>query len=335
MTNKRIMLIGAGALGRQRAACFARIEGAELVAVGSRSAASARRLAEEFAVPLWGTDPEQLADQKRPDAVMICAPNSEHYGLIAWALERNLHVLVEGPLCNTSAQAEQLSDLAIARQRLLEVGFQRRYHPVIQRAREAVLSGAIGPLAYGEVEFFYNMVPAADQPEPWYLDQTLSGGMGVCHMSYGLNTLRYILGDPAEVFAATNNFAFTKRGQLAEETIVGMMLYPSGAVAQVSASFASPPGFPTGEVKVYGPRGGFHLQILDPPSGTFWQDGVSVTVPNPPESDDLHAQCEAFVQALHGKTGQLLNSAQDSWRELRIIEAMLQSAKLRRPIAVP
>lgn len=335
MTNKRLLLIGAGALGRQRAACFARLEGLELVAVGSRSEASARRLAEEFAVPLWGTDLDELANQKRPDAVMVCAPNVEHYGLLTWALQRNLHVLVEGPLCNTSAQAERLSDLAIERQRLLEVGFQRRYHPVIQRAHEAVHSGAIGPLAYGEVEFFYNMVPDAEQPDPWYLDQAVSGGMGVCHLSYGLNTLRYILGDPAEVFAGKNNFAFHGPGQITEETIVGLMLYHSGAVAQVSASFASPKGFPTGEVKAYGPRGGFHLQILDPPYGTFWQDGQSETVPNPPDSDDLLAQCAAFVRALHGDTGQLLNPAVDSWRELRLIEAMLQSAKLRRPIAVP
>lgn len=333
--NKRLMLIGAGALGRERAKCFARVPGVEMVAVASRSESSAQRLAEEFQVPLWGTDLNRLADQKRPDAVMICAPNVEHTRIVTWALERNIHVLVEGPLCNTSAEAERLNDLAIQQQRLLEVGFQRRYDPVIRRAHDLVHTGAIGPLAYGEVEFFYNMRPAPGQPAPWYLDQATSGGMAVCHMSYGLNTLRYILGDPAEVFAATNNFAFTGPGQITEDALAGMMMYHSGAVAHVVATFATPTGFPTGNVKAYGPAGGFSLQILDPPYGTFWQGDQQDEMPHAPESDDLYEQCAAFVRALGGETGGLLNPAVDSWRELRIIEAMLLSAKLRKPIAVP
>ncbi len=36
MPDKRLMLIGAGALGRQRAQCFRRIAGVQLVAVASR-----------------------------------------------------------------------------------------------------------------------------------------------------------------------------------------------------------------------------------------------------------------------------------------------------------
>jgi predicted dehydrogenase len=334
MMNKRLMLIGAGALGTERARCFARMADVDLVAIASRSEASARALAEELHVPLWGTDLDRIADQKSPEAVAICASNVQHYPLIKWALERHLHVFVEGPLCNTSAQAEELSELAVQCQRILEVGFQRRYHSVIRRAHDMIHSGRCGQPVYGEVEFFYNIVPAAGQPEPWYMDQAASGGMCVAHMSYGLNTLRYILGDPAEVFAAGSNFVFTGEGQITEEAVAALLLYPSGAVAHIIASFASPPGFPTGSLKAYGTKGGFALQILDPPYGTFWHGDTAEEMPNPPGEDDLGAQCAAFVEALHGR-GELLNPARDSFRELRIIEGMLQSAKLRRPVAVP
>jgi len=334
MPDKRLMLIGAGSLGQQRAACFHQLEGVNLVAIASRSVNSALRLAEKVGAPYAGTDPEAMANQKPLDAVAICTINVEHYPLIKWALSRNLHVFVEGPLCHNSAQAEELHNLAIERQLILEVGFQRRYHPVIQRAQKLVHSGGLGQLTYGEVEFHYNILAEFPGQIPWYVNQQLSGGMAVCHLSYGLNTLRYILGDPAEVFAITNNFIFHEPGQLTEETLTALLMYHSGAVAQVVGSFASPPGFPTGQLKAYGSTGGFTLQILEPPHGTFYLGAISEEMPNPPGSDDLYAQCAAFVEALHGR-GELLNPAWDSFRELRIIEGMLQSAKLRRPIAVP
>jgi predicted dehydrogenase len=328
------MLIGAGGLGRQRAQCFRRLPGVDLVAIASRSQGSALRLAEDLGVPFAGTEVERMADQKPLDAVAICTANAEHYPLIKWALSRNLHVFVEGPMCNTSKQAEELNNLAIERQLVLEVGFQRRYHPVIRRARDMVHGGGLGQLTYGEVEFFYNILAEFSETTPWYTDQQVSGGMCVCHMSYGLNTLRYILGDPVEVFAIANNFVFHGPGHLSEEAVAALLMYRSGAVAHIVASFASPPGFPTGNLKAYGTSGGFSLQILDPPYGTFWDGSSQDEMPNPPGSDDLRAQCEAFVEALYGR-GELLNPAADSWRELRIIEGMLQSAKLRRPIAVP
>ncbi|NPV47101.1 MAG: Gfo/Idh/MocA family oxidoreductase [Armatimonadetes bacterium] len=334
MPDKRLMLIGAGALGRQRAQCFRRIAGVQLVAVASRSQDSALRLAEEVGAPFAGTDPERMADQKPLDAVAICAPNDRHYPLIKWALQRNLHVFVEGPMCNTARQAEELNNLAIERQLIVEVGFQRRYHPVIRRARDMVQSGGMGQFTYGEVEFFYNILADSAGGDPWYVDQEVSGGMCVCHMSYGLNTLRYILGDPVEVFAVANNFAFRGPGHLTEEAVAALLMYRSGAVAHIVAGFAAPPGFPTGTLKAYGTTGGFTLQILDPPYGTFYAGGSQDEMPNPPGSDDLHDQCLAFVEALHGR-GELLNPPADSWRELRIIEGILQSAKLRRPIAVP
>jgi len=304
------------------------------VAVASRSQDSALRLAGEVGVPFAGTDPEDMADQKPLDAVAICAANVQHYPLIKWALQRNLHVFVEGPMCTTSAQAEELNNLAIERQLIVEVGFQRRYHPVIRRAHDMVHGGGVGQLTYGEVEFFYNILAEHGGVEPWYVDQQVSGGMAVCHMSYGLNTLRYILGDPVEVFAAANNFVFRGPGHLTEEAVAALLMYRSGAVAQIVAGFASPPGFPTGNLKAYGTAGGFSLQILDPPYGAFYTGTTQEEMPNPPGSDDLYAQCQAFVQALHGRN-ELLNPPADSWRELRIIEGMLQSAKLRRPIAVP
>ncbi|MEI6501149.1 MAG: Gfo/Idh/MocA family oxidoreductase, partial [Armatimonadota bacterium] len=276
----------------------------------------------------------RVADTKNPDAVVIAATNDAHYGLIKWALSRNLDVFVEGPMCTTSAQAEEVADLSVQNRRIVEVGFQRRYHPTIQRARQALQSGEWGPLVYGEVEFFYHMVPAPGAPAPWYLTEDTTGGMAVAHMAYGLNTLRYVLGDPSEVFAAGNNFLFKERGQIKHDTILATLRYNSGAVAHIIANFSAPQGFPTGMFKGHGTTGGFALQILDAPFGTFWNQEGREDVPPVEGFDDLAAQCEAFARALHGPQ-ELLNHPLDSWRELRIIEGVIKAVELRAPVPVP
>lgn len=332
--DKRLMLIGPGELGMRRARCFKQIAGVQLVACVSRTAARAQAAAEALGIPLWGTDLDQVADTKNPDAVVIAATNEAHYGLITWALQRGLDVFVEGPMCTTSAQAEAVADLSVQTRRLVEVGFQRRYHPTIQRARRQRVSGEWGAFVYGEVEFLYNMIPAPGAPDPWYLNQQASGGMAVAHMAYGLNTLRYVLGDPAEVFAAGSNLLFHQPGQIKQDTILATLMYNGGGVAHIIANFSAPQGFPTGMFKAHGTQGGFALQILEPPSGTFWNSDEREDVPQLEGFDDLAAQCEAFIAALR-EPRELLNHPLDSWRELRLIEGVIKAVELRTPVAVP
>lgn len=339
--DKRLMLIGPGALGKARARCLNDIDGVRLVAVASRTPERAEAAAHELSIPLWGTDLDHLADLKNPHGVVIAATNDAHYSLVKWALLRDLDVLVEGPMCTSSVQAEELSNLAIQKRRIIEVGFQRRYHPTIQRARQKLKSGDWGALIYGELEFFHNMRPAHGAPDPWYLSHQTSGGMAVAHMAYGLNTLRYVLGDPAEVFAAGNNLLFHKPGQIEHDTISATLMYNNGAVAQIVANFSAPPNFPTGVFKAHGTTGGFALQILEAPQGTFWNSEEQEDVRLVEGFDDLRAQCEAFVAALHDgplssqPRQELLNAPLDSWRELRIIEGVIKSVELRVPVAVP
>ncbi len=335
---KRLLFIGAGGLAHSRAACFARIAGVELAGVVSRTEASARRLAEAHHMPAYGTDLEAVAARVQPDAVSIASINAAHHQHIMWALEHDLDVFVEGPMVVSAAQAEQVATLAQARGRIVEVGFQRRYHPTIQRARDFIQNKHFGPLIYGEVEFFWHMAPPPGQPASWYLDDTQSGGMAVCHMSYGLNTLRWVLGDPQRVVAAGSSLGFPP-GQVDSDTLSATLLYDSGAVGHIIASFVTPEGFPSGMMKVFCPEGGLAVQILHEVCGTFWEGNDVVEIAPVPRvegggawgGDDLQAQCEAFVRALETRQG-LLNPPEDSAFELRLIEGALESARTRQPV---
>lgn len=336
---KRLLLIGPGSLGQARARAFKDIEGVTLAGVVSRRQESADRAAAELGIPLAGTGVDAVAAEAKPDAVIIAVHNAYHHQYILWALQHDLPVFVEGPMVTSSAQAEEVVALAQERGLIVEVGFQRRYHPVIQRARDLIQGGQYGPLVYGEVEFFYHMAAPPSGPDPWYLSQETSGGMAVSHMSYGLNTLRFVLGHPARVFAAGNNFAFTRPGQVTQDTLAVTMMYANGSVAGVIANYSAPPDFPSGMMKAHCVSGGFALQILHGVHGTFWEgearDEVAPEETGSVEwgADDLAAQCRAFARALEGASP-LLNPPEDSLLELRLIESVIESTEQGTPVDV-
>ena len=93
----RLGLIGCG--GNMRGAHIPRLKAdgrVELMAVADPEEASARQLLEA-----WGAEAAYYADYRQMiganalDGVLISSPHSTHYAQARYALERNLHVLVE------------------------------------------------------------------------------------------------------------------------------------------------------------------------------------------------------------------------------------------------
>ena len=139
----RLGLIGCG--GNMRGAHIPRLKAdgrVELVAVADPEEASARRLLEA-----WGAEAAYYADYRQMigadalDGVLISSPHSTHYAQARYALERDLHVLVEKPLTTKARHAQALIDLAAERERVLVVSYQRNFYPAYAYARELVQKG--------------------------------------------------------------------------------------------------------------------------------------------------------------------------------------------------
>jgi predicted dehydrogenase len=81
------------------------------------------------------------------EAVVIVTPASTHAEVIAAALDRHLHVLVEKPLTLTVESAYELCAKAEQVDRQLMVDHNYLFHPAVTAGREAVAS--LGKLRYG------------------------------------------------------------------------------------------------------------------------------------------------------------------------------------------
>ena len=80
---------------------------------------------------------EALLETEQLDALFVLTPRSEHVHATRLALEAGVDVFCEKPLATSASDAQSLAELAAARERVLMVGFNRRFAPVYEAGRAA------------------------------------------------------------------------------------------------------------------------------------------------------------------------------------------------------
>ena len=129
----------------------------ELVAVATRSEASARRSQGNFKEwtgleprAYFGEKPwEQiLADFSDLDVLAVATPDNLHTEPILAALAKGVHVITEKPMCLSIQEADEIIALAEAKNRIVAVDMHKRYDPDHLRMRDDI-QHRIGPPLYG------------------------------------------------------------------------------------------------------------------------------------------------------------------------------------------
>jgi virulence factor len=144
------------------------------------------------------------------DCAFLLTPEAVRGGPLTALLERGLDVLCEKPLSRDLGEAEALADLAERKNRILMVGFNRRFMPVYRQAKEF--------LAGQTVDFC----------RVWKQGANL-----INHTIHIVDVLRFFCGEAVEVQAA-GKFEGDK-----ETTAAALIRFDSGAlgVFQTSANF--------------------------------------------------------------------------------------------------
>lgn len=180
--------------------------GYSVVAVGSRSAASAQQFADRFGIPhAHGSYAELVADPE-VDIVYVGTPHSFHFEHARLALEAGKHVLVEKPFTVTAQQAAALVELAEGRGLVLLEAMWTRFLPHMIRLREIIAAGTIGEVRTLIAD--HNQKLPSD-PKHRINDLALAGGalldLGIYPISFAWD----LFGAPASVQA---NAALTGTG---------------------------------------------------------------------------------------------------------------------------
>jgi predicted dehydrogenase len=178
------------------------VEGCELVAVGSRSAARAAAFATKHAasgppggVRAHGSYAGLVADDG-VDVVYIATPHRQHAAIARAALAAGKAVLVEKAFTCTVAGAEGVVDVARAHGRFAMEAMWTRFAPLVVRLRELLAEGAIGEVRAVHADL--GVVRAVD-PQDRLWDPAQGGGALLDLGVYPVSFAQMLLGTPDSV----------------------------------------------------------------------------------------------------------------------------------------
>ncbi len=174
-----VSFIGAGNFARGVLLPIVRRAGKlRLQGVATATGISAKNTAEQFGFAYSTTDTAAVLDDAKTDCVFIATRHDNHSQLAAQALRRGKAVFVEKPLATTEDGLRDVLRAAQESNRLLLVGYNRRFAPLAGDIKKHFADRA------GALTVLYRVNAGQLPPEHWTHDATEGGGRiigEVCH----------------------------------------------------------------------------------------------------------------------------------------------------------
>jgi predicted dehydrogenase len=271
-----------------------------LVAVATASGASATGNAKRFGFQLATTDPKEILEAADIDAVVIATRHGSHADLAAAALAAGKHVFVEKPLALTRQHLAAVLAAWQASDRILSVGFNRRFAPLIVGLRAAMRRS-------GPITSSYVVNVAAFPAGSWILDPEEGGGVVMAEGGHFIDTTVAFVGEPpvavtgraagSDSYVATLEFADGSLGAVTYTTRGGGQGPKELLTVAGRGVFAELHDFRTLSLWPGGKRGGSrsrqdkgHQACL-----TAWVDAVAAGTDQPVSIGDIAGVAEATI----------------------------------------
>ena len=203
-----------------------------LLAVASRSQATADAYAREWEIPRAHGSYEALLNDPEIDVIYNPLPNHLHKEWTIKALQAGKHVLCEKPFALTLKEVDAMIAASKKTGKVLAEAFMYRHHPQTLKAKEIVDSGVLGKIQVIKGEFSFMLESLDDIRNV----KEMGGGSIWDIGCYPISYTRLLVGqEPAEVFGWQ---ALAQSG--CDQTFSGQMKFANGILAQFDSSFVTP-----------------------------------------------------------------------------------------------
>jgi predicted dehydrogenase len=217
-------VIGYGYWGPNVARNLANLEGSQLVAIAESNPAARQRAQKAFpAIPVY-SDATELLTSPDVDAVAIITPVCTHYELAKSALENGKHAFVEKPFTATSAQAQELIELAEKKHLQLMVDHTFLFTGAVQKIRQLLQDGTLGPLFYYDSTRVNLGLFQHDINVLWDL------------APHDLSIMDHLIGSDPEGVVATGQKHLNRHEDVAYVTLY----FPNQVIAHINVNWLSP-----------------------------------------------------------------------------------------------
>lgn len=304
----------------------------ELVAIISGDPEKRRELAERYGLAFaWSYEEyDEALLSGAFDAVYIALPNNMHRDFMVRAARAGIHVLCEKPLESSVEACEEMIRVAEEENIQLMTAYRLHFERATLEAIELVRAGVIGDPRVFDSTFGYQVKPNNDTRLSAELGAGVIWDLGI----YCINAARNLFGaEPIEVFARTATGDDTRFREV-EEMASAILRFPNERLATFTCSFGM------GDISSYRIVGTKGNLLVDP--GYEYAGNLQhvLTVEGKTKKkkfakrDQFAPELLYFSECvLEAKTPE--PSGVEGWADVRVIEALYESAEIGRPITLP
>ena len=264
--------------------------GATLETLASSGGVSAATVGARAGFRRATTDPASLLGDSAIDTIVVTTRHDSHAEWTVRALEAGKHVFVEKPLALSIEELDRVATAMASPSSLLCVGFNRRFAPLVRRAREA-LADRTGPMVVSM------MVNAGRLPrDHWTQDSESGGGRIVGEACHFIDLARHVVGSPITRLQVTTASA---AGVPVEDVALLQLSFADGSVATIQYLSTGARDFPKERIELV--VGGRIVRIDNFRKLEAW--GVEGVASRWPSAQDKghSALADAFVKSVRGQ----------------------------------
>lgn len=290
--EKSIVLgvIGAGGYVPAMLLPHFKTEGVEFRSIATASGISAHDVGKRFGFAYAVSSADEVLDEASVNLVVIGTRHDLHAELARKTLERDKHVFVEKPLALNDDELDLVLCAAGNSKGKLMVGFNRRFSPLAQKAKE-FFAGRDTPLS-----ILYRVNAGRIPKEHWTQNAQEGGGRIVGEVCHFIDVMQYLTGAPPVSVFAESVSARSSKIVDADSVFITLRFADgsNGAVAYVSEGDK---GLAKEHVEVFG--AGRVLVLDDFRRATLYKDGreeqVTLKAQDKGQQSQVRAVCASVL----------------------------------------
>jgi predicted dehydrogenase len=319
-------IVGCGLIGRKRAQALGQHR---LIACVDADIRRAEALAFDFPGTLAGNEPSLVLEHPQIEAVIVCTTHDSLSDVALSVIEAGKHVLVEKPAGRSAAEVRRLVEAAQQYGVIGKVGFNHRFHPSFQRAREIMATGGVGDLMYIRARYGHGGRPGYEKE--WRADPRLSGGGELLDQgSHLIDLARWFAGDVVEVTGHVATYFWPMQ---VEDNAFMCLKFERGTMAWMHASWTEWKNLfsfeifgRTGKLQIDGLGGSYGTERLTyyrmlpemgPPETTSWEF--------PSADASWGSELGSFAESVESSS-EPCGSLRDGLANLEVVEALYRGS---------
>ncbi len=257
--------IGCGEVVEKKSGpAFGEIDGSEVVAVMSRTAAKAKSYAERHEIRRWYTDAQELIDDPDVNAVYVATPPSSHATFAIMAMHSGKPVYVEKPLAASYDDCARVNRVSEQTGVPCFVAYYRRCLPYFNKVKSIIASGDIGKVINVQIRYSSPVRPHdAEKGDamPWRVNPEIAGGGYFYDMAaHQLDLLQHLFG----VIIEANGICANRGGIYeAEDSVSACFKFENGLPGSGSWCFVGHESAREDRIEIIGDKGSLCFSVFN------------------------------------------------------------------------